>query len=311
MAITTSMIKELREMTGAGMLDVKKALEECDGNMEAAVDYLREKGLAKSQKKSGRVTAEGLVAYYSENAKSGAVVEVNAETDFVSKNQEFVDMVDLFAKTAYENKISDVEVLKETNLSGLNQKASELLTEKIAKIGENMSLRRAKYVEGDVVSQYNHGNGRIVAICSFKTDATAEQLEEVGKDICMQIASMNPRYISPKDVDSDYIAREKEVLMQQALNENAELEAQGKKGKPVNIIEKMVEGRLQKELKDVCLTEQAFIKDGDLTVGKYLENAAKTLGKAVEIAEIVRYEVGEGIQKREENFAEEVQKQIG
>lgn len=307
MAFGTQEIKQLREMTGAGMMDCKKALTETNGDIEAAATYLREKGIAKAQKKSGRIAAEGLVQVKMRGNDAASLVEVNSETDFVAKNDEFVQFVDELAQLALEREAKSAEELKEADFGG--KTAQEALNEKIAKIGENMTLRRADYVTGDAVFSYVHGNGRIASVVALESNAEASELEQLGKDISMQVASMNPKYISTDDVDQDYIASEKEVLLNQALNENKELEAQGK-AKPVEIVEKMVMGRLNKELKEVCLLEQPFIKDSAITVGKLVDEKAKELGKDIKVSQIVRYEVGEGLEKKEENFAEEVAKQM-
>lgn len=293
------------------MLDCKKALEESGGNMEAAIEYLRKKGIATSAKKASRIAAEGLVAIViAEDSKSGALVEVNAETDFVAKNKEFSDFVEALAVLAHKEKPADLEALKALDFQGTS--VDEALKALIARIGENMNLRRFEYVEVEngVVAGYLHGNGRIGALVALATEAKAEDVNELGKDLAMQVASMNPKYVSRDDVDADYIESEKSILLEQALNENRQAEAAGQKAKPENIIEKMVVGRLNKELKDVCLLEQAFIKDGDLTVGKLVDAKAKELGVKLEVLEIARYEVGEGLEKREENFAEEVAKQM-
>lgn len=303
MEITASMVKELREKSNAGMMDCKKALKETNGDIEKAIDYLREKGLSKASKKADRIAAEGLTfALVSECGKKGVVVEVNSETDFVAKNEEFKNFVEKVAQTALENEPADVEALKVVKVED-GKTLQEALTDKIAKIGENMSIRRfafEKVNEGKVVS-YIHAGGKISVIVALESEGDKEALEVLGKDLAMQVAAMNPKYISRDDVDADYIAHEKEILVAQALNE----------GKPQNIVEKMVEGRLQKELKEVCLLEQAYVKDGDLSVKKYIENTAKTLGKDIKIAGVQRFEVGEGIEKTSENFADEVAKQMG
>ncbi len=301
--ITASMVKELRETTNAGMMDCKKALAECDGDMAKAIDFLREKGLAQAAKKSGRIAAEGIASIaVAEDGKKGAVVEVNSETDFVAKNEEFKEFVSNTAKIVVENNFADVEELKAASYLGQAETVQEVLTAKIAKIGENMNVRRFDTIEvnsGAVVG-YIHGAGKIAVIVGLESDACACELEELGKDLAMQVAAMNPKYITRDDVDQEYIAHEREILMAQALNE----------GKPQNIVEKMVEGRLQKELKEICLVEQVFVKDSDITVGKLIENISKKLGKDIKIADVKRFEVGEGIEKKSENFAEEVAKQL-
>ena len=303
MAVTAAMVKELRERTGAGMMDCKNVLIETDGDMEKAIEVLREKGLAKAAKKAGRVASQGLVDLtFTPEGKAAAAIEVNAETDFVAKNEEFVGFVKDLAQIALDNKVAEMEdfmALKYKDEGSI----TDALNAKISKIGENMSVRRFKRFESDgvVYTGYIHGGGKIGVIVGLKTDATVDEVTVMGRDVAMQVASMNPRYISEKDVDPEYIESEKKILVQQALNE----------GKPMEIVEKMVIGRLKKELKETCLLEQSFVKDGDLTVAQYVDNAAKELGKAVEVVEMLRYEVGEGIEKKEENFAEEVAKQMG
>lgn len=303
MEITASMVKELREKTSAGMMDCKKALKETDGDMEKAVDFLREKGLSQAAKKSGRVAAEGLTtAYISEDGKKGVVLEVNSETDFVAKNEEFKEFVAETAKIILEKSPADIEALKLVQYLNEGKTVQDVLTEKIAKIGENMGLRRfgIEEVSNGVVVAYIHGGGKISVIVALESEGEKSALEELGRDLAMQVAAMNPKYISRDDVDADYIAHEKEILINQALNE----------GKPQNIVEKMVEGRLNKELKEVCLLEQAFVKDGDLTVAKFISNTAAKLGKEIKISGVKRFEVGEGIEKKVENFADEVAKQM-
>lgn len=312
MAITAAMVKELREQTQAGMMDCKKALVETDGDMAKAVDILREKGLSKAAKKAGRIAAEGLVALIiSDDAKSASIVEVNSETDFVAKNEEFKTFVSDVANVALAAKPADLEALKAAELDG--KTLETVLNEKISKIGENMTLRRFAVEEqanGAIVG-YVHGAGKIAVLVNMESSAPADKLQELGKDIAMQVASMNPKYISGDDVDQEYIAHEKEILMAQAINENEEEAAKGKKKKPVEIIEKMVVGRLQKELKEVCLLEQVFVKNSDFTVGQVVKNAETEVGSSIKVSSIVRFEVGEGLEKKEENFAEEVAKQMG
>ncbi|WP_312699079.1 translation elongation factor Ts [Sedimentibacter sp.] len=303
MEITASMVKELRDKTNAGMMDCKKALAETAGDIEKAIDYLREKGLSKASKKADRIAAEGLTyALVSECGKKGAVVEVNSETDFVAKNEEFKGFVATAAKVVLNQEVKDVEALKEIKLED-GKTLQETLTDKIAKIGENMTIRRfaVEKVENGAVVAYVHAGGKISVIVALESEGDKEALEVLGKDLAMQVAAMNPKYISTDDVDPEFIAHEREILIAQAMNE----------GKPRNIVEKMVEGRLQKELKEVCLLEQAFVKDGDITVKKHIENIAKNIGKEIKIAGVKRYEVGEGIEKKTENFAEEVAKQMG
>lgn len=301
MAITAAMVKELREATGAGMMDCKKALTETDGNMEKAVDVLREKGLAKAAKKADRIAAEGLVAIeMNEDNTAASVVEVNSETDFVAKNEDFKDFVKLVSKMALNTEKTTVEEL-------LTEEAEEgndlqtVLNNKVAKIGEKLDFRRfAKVSTNGQVAGYIHGAGKIAVLVEMETEGRDERILTLGKDVAMQVAAMNPKYVSRDDVDAEYIAHETEVLTQQALNE----------GKPANIVEKMVKGRLEKELKEVCLLEQPFVKDPDFTVKKLVESVAKEVGTEIKVVNVVRFEVGEGIEKKEENFAEEVAKQM-
>ena len=303
MEITASLVKELRDKTNAGMMDCKKALKETDGDIEKAIDYLREKGLSQAAKKADRIAAEGLTtALISADGKKGVVVEINSETDFVAKNEEFYNFVVEVAKTVVEKDPADVEALKAIKLE-TGKTVQEALTDKIARIGENMSIRRfaEEKVNNGVVVGYIHGGGKISVIVALESEGDKEALEVLGKDLAMQVAAMNPKYISTDDVDAEFIAHEREVLIAQALNE----------GKPQNIVEKMVEGRLQKELKEVCLLEQAFVKDGDLTVKKVIANTAAKLGKDIKVSGVQRFEVGEGIEKKSENFADEVAKQMG
>ena len=303
MQITASMVKELRDKTQAGMMDVKRALQEAEGDMDRAADILREKGLSKAAKKADRIAAEGLVKIaLSEDGKKAAIVEVNSETDFVAKNEEFINFVQEIANTALSNNPSSIEELREMKFAGTEETVTEKLNSLIAKIGENMNVRRAdvEEAEGAVIS-YLHGNSRIAVLVNLESDASHAELEELGKDIAMQIAAMNPTYISREDVGAEYIEHERGILTAQAMNE----------GKPEEIAKKMVEGRLKKQLQEVCLLDQTFVKNSDFTVGQVVENKAKELGKAIKVASIKRYEVGEGIEKREENFAEEVAKQLG
>ena len=301
MAITAAMVKELREATGAGMMDCKKALTETDGNMEKAVDVLREKGLAKAAKKADRIAAEGLVAIeMNEDNTVASVVEVNSETDFVAKNEDFKDFVKLVSKMALNTEKTTVEEL-------LTEEAEEgndlqtVLNNKVAKIGEKLDFRRfAKVSTNGQVAGYIHGAGKIAVLVEMETEGRDERILTLGKDVAMQVAAMNPKYVSRDDVDAEYIAHETEVLTQQALNE----------GKPANIVEKMVKGRLEKELKEVCLLEQPFVKNPDFTVKKLVEAVAKEVGTEIKVVNVVRFEVGEGIEKKEENFAEEVAKQM-
>lgn len=302
MAITAQMVKELRQTTGAGMMDCKKALTETEGDMEKAIDVLREKGLSKAAKKAGRVAAEGLVSIeIAEGAQKAAIVEVNSETDFVAKNDDFKAFVkDTCVMSLNSDKTTVAELLEETHPEGIA--LGEVQKNKIAKIGEKLDIRRFERVstEGQV-GGYIHGGGKIGVLVELATTARDEKVISLAKDIAMQVAAMNPKYVSRNDVDPVYIAHETEVLKQQALNE----------GKPEKIVEKMVKGRLEKELKEICLVEQPFVKDPDFTIKKLVAAVAKEVGAEIEVKSVVRYAVGEGIEKREENFAEEVAKQMG
>ncbi|HBF9191545.1 TPA: elongation factor Ts [Clostridioides difficile] len=299
--ITAQMVKELRESTGAGMMDCKKALQEVEGNMEKAVDLLREKGLSKAAKKAGRVAAEGLVAIeMNDDNTVASMVEVNSETDFVAKNEDFKVFVKDAACMALATDKEDIaSLLGETHKEGIT--LQEVLNNRVAKIGEKLDFRRfAKVVTNGQVAGYIHGGGKIGVLVEMETEARDAKVLELGKDVAMQVAAMNPKYVSRDEVDAEYIAHETEVLTQQALNE----------GKPANIVEKMVKGRLEKELKEVCLLEQTFVKNPDITVKQLVADVAKAVGSDIKVVKVVRFEVGEGIQKREENFAEEVAKQL-
>lgn len=300
MAITAAMVKELRERTGAGMMDCKKVLSQVDGDIEKAIEVLRETGLVKAAKKAGCIAAEGLVKeMISADKKVAALVEINSQTDFVAKNEQFVTFVNQVAQMVLENEVNDVEELKALPwIEDASKTVGDVLIEKIAVIGENLSLRRFARLttEGTFVA-YTHGGGRIVAVVEVAGEG--EKVQEVGKNVAMQIAAANPEFISSEDVSEEKREKEKEILMTQAMNENP--------GKPENIIEKMVIGRLNKQLKEICLLEQEYVKDPDFTVGKYV---AAELGNADAVKSFVRFETGEGIEKKEENFAEEVAKQI-
>ena len=307
MAITAGMVKELREMTGAGMMDCKKALTEADGSMEKAVELLREKGLAASAKKAGRIASEGMVAVYlSDDNKIGAIVEVNSETDFVAKNQVFRDYVAAVSKQASETTAADMDACFEEKWALDPQfTVKEALSQQVAVIGENLNIRRFEKYEktqaGKLVS-YIHGGGRIGVLIELACENEAEELVELGKNIAMQIAALNPKFITENDVPADFIAKETEILTVQAKNDPKNAK------KPDNIIEKMIAGRLKKELKEFCLVEQPYVKDTDMTVKQYIDSVAKVVGAPIEITRYVRFETGEGMEKKDENFAEEVAK---
>lgn len=298
--ITAQAVKELRERTGAGMMDCKKALTETNGDMEKAVEVLREKGLAAAAKKAGRVAAEGIVkTFISEDMKKGAMVEVNCETDFVADNAEFIEFAGKVAEMAANNDVSTVEELVALKYND-DKTVQEVLTELIAKIGENMTVRRFEKVavENGVVQSYIHGGGRIGVLVQLACDSNSSELTQVAKDVCMQIAAANPLFLSENEVDSKALETEKEIYRAQALNE----------GKPEKIVEKMVEGRIKKYYKEVCLLNQPWVKDADKSISKYLEEKSKEIGSPITVQKYFRFERGEGIEKKEENFAEEVAK---
>ena len=301
MAISASAVKELRERTGAGMLDCKNVLVEVEGDIDKAIDLLREKGLVKAAKKSGRIATEGLVRIViTETGGKAGIIEVNIETDFASKNEEFIGLVDTFAALTLETGARDVEAFLEETTDGGTVR--DKLTNFIATIGENVTVRRFEVFEeqGVVYVGYLHMGGKIGVVVGIRTEASAAEVETLGKDIAMQVASMNPQFVDESFVDPAYIEKEKEILIKQALSE----------GKPAEIVEKMVMGRLKKELKETCLLEQKFVKNSELTVAQYVSDSAKALGKDIKVVSMERYEVGEGIEKKEENFAEEVMKQM-
>ncbi|MDD7348035.1 MAG: translation elongation factor Ts [Clostridiales bacterium] len=303
MAVTAQMVKELREMTGAGMMDCKKALVEVDGDMDKAVEFLREKGLSKAAKKAGRVAAEGLVQIaFSEDHKAAAVVEVNSETDFVAKNPEFREFVDSLSQMALREDDPSMDAFMALDFKGEGT-VKDALTAKIAKIGENMNIRRFKKLagEGVVYHGYVHSNGKIAVLVGLGTDASAEETETVGRDVAMQVASMNPKFVKEDEVDQEWLAHETEIAKQQLLSE----------GKPESLLERIIPGKIKAILKEVCLVDQKFVKNSDQTVSQYVAEAGKALGKDIAIVEMVRFEVGEGIEKKEEDFAAEVAAQMG
>ena len=293
MAISAKLVKELREKTGAGMMDCKKALEACDGNLEASFDWLREKGIAKAAKKADRIAAEGLTAFVIDG-NAASIVEVNSETDFVAKNAEFQELVADIAKVIVTNQPADLDAALKLQLDGKDLET--VIAEKSGKIGEKLSLRRFAVLtkeDAEVFGAYSHMGGKMSALVKL-----SDSDEEKAKDIAMHVAASAPQYIDRTAIPTEVLDRELTVLKAQAMEENAT----SAKPKPENIIEKMVEGRLNKNLKEMCLVDQEFIKDPDQTVAKYLGN-----GK---VLEMVRFQVGEGMEKREENFAEEVAAQM-
>lgn len=297
MAFTAKDVKALREKTGCGMMDCKKALTQADGDMEKAIDFLREQGLAKQAKKSGRIAAEGVAfAKTSADGKIGVVIEVNAETDFVAKNADFQAFVETCADTVIENNPADVEALLACTASGSTETVDALLKEKVLTIGENIKIRRFTRYEGSVVA-YVHAGGRIGVIVNFDTDvAYNDAFVAYGKDIAMQIAAINPSFLDKASVSAETLEHEKKIMMEQVINE----------GKPAKIAEKIVMGKIGKFYKENCLVEQAFVKDGNMNVTQYTNNVAKDLGGSIKITAFVRYEKGEGLEKREDNFADEV-----
>lgn len=307
MAITAAMVKDLREMTGAGMMDCKKALAETDGDMDKAVEFLREKGLAAAEKKAGRIAAEGIsYATVNEEGKIAAIVEVNSETDFVAKNEKFRDYVAAVAEQVKKTSAADVDAfLAEPWELEPSKTVKEELSSQIAVIGENMNIRRFQKVvaENGFVEAYIHGGGRIGVLVNIDSAVYNDAAREVAKNLAMQVAALNPKYVDETEIPADFIAHEREIIKAQTLNENS--------GKPENIIEKMIDGRLKKELKEICLLDQIYVKDGNLTVQKYLEEASKELGSKIAVKSFVRFETGEGIEKKEEDFAAEVAKQMG
>ena len=309
MAITASQVKELREMTGAGMMDCKKALTNTDGDMDAAVEWLRENGLAKAAKKSGRIAAEGVVAVdVCDCGKSASIVEVNSETDFVAKNEIFQEFVAQVASQARQTKAGDIEAfLAEPWAAEDAGSVDDKLKAMIAKIGENMNIRRFEKIdtEGLVVS-YIHAGGKIGVLVEADTDSDSDAVKECLKNVAMQVAALNPKYVSSDDVDEDYKEHEKQVLLAQAKNDPKN------EGKPDNIIEKMIIGRLNKELKEVCLLEQAYVKaENKENVKQYVESVAKAEGCKLNVTKFIRFETGEGLEKKEEDFAAEVAAQMG
>ncbi len=309
MAITASMVKELREMTGAGMMDCKKALNETNGDMDKAVEFLREKGLATAQKKAGRVAAEGLCkTLVSDDKKKAVVVEVNAETDFVAKNDTFQTYVAQVAEQAMETSAADVEgFLAETWKFDTTKTVQEALAGQIAVIGENMNIRRFEQVsqENGFIASYTHMGGKIGVLVDVETDVVNEAIEEMSRNVAMQVAAIKPVYTSRDEVSAEYIEHEKEILTVQAKNEKPDANDK--------IISGMVMGRINKELKEICLLDQVYVKaeDGKQTVAQYVAEVGKANGANITIKKFVRFETGEGIEKKEENFAEEVAKQMG
>lgn len=292
---TAKDVQALRQRTGVGMMDCKNALTEAGGDMDKAIEILREKGIAKAAKKASRVAAEGLVVSIIENGV-GAVLEVNSETDFVAKNKGFIEFVNDVAKTIISGAPADVEALKALTLNGSDVTVEAALQEKVLSIGENIQIRRFVRLEGSLIS-YVHGDGKIGVMVKFDTDvAEKDGFMDYARSIAMQIAAVAPSYLKEDQVPASVIEKEKEILTQQAINE----------GKPANIAERMVMGRIKKFYKENCLVDQEFVKDSSLSISEYTANVAKELGGKIEILDFVRMEKGEGIEKREDNFADEI-----
>ena len=311
MAVTAAMVKELREMTGAGMMDCKKALAATDGDMDKAVEFLREKGLAGAEKKAGRIAAEGIVATaMTEDEKKAVVVEVNAETDFVAKNAKFQAYVAQVAAQALTTTAADMDAFMEEKWAADESlTVKEALSSQISIIGENMNIRRFKQVveENGVVVSYIHAGGRIGVLVDVETSVVNDAVKEMGKNIAMQIAALNPKYTSRDEVSAEFIEHEKSILMAQIQNDPKEA------SKPEKVIQGMIQGRINKEMKEICLLDQTYVKaeDGKQSVAQYVAQVAKETGASITVKGFVRFETGEGLEKKEENFAEEVAKQMG
>lgn len=309
MAITAGMVKELREMTGAGMMDCKKALTETNGEMDAAVEFLRKNGQAKAEKKANRIAAEGLCKVVIKDEKTAAVVEVNSETDFVAKNEDFQNFVKAVAEQAVSSDAADMDAfMAEEWNQDTSKTVKEALVDKVAVIGENLNIRRFEKVvaEHGCVVSYTHGGGRIGVIVEADTDVVNDAVKEALTNIAMQIAALHPKYVTRSEVSAEYIAHEKEILLAQIQNDPKESQ------KPEKVINGMIEGRISKELKEICLVDQVYVKaeDGKQTVGKYIDQVAKENNAKLSVKRFVRFETGEGLEKKEENFAEEVAKQM-
>ena len=310
MAVTAKLVKELREMTGAGMMDCKKALTATDGDMDKAVEFLREKGLATAQKKAGRIAAEGIVMLkVSEDGKKAVAVEVNAETDFVAKNEKFQGYVAQVAELALNTKAADIDAFMEEEWTfSESATVKEELAHQIATIGENMNIRRFTQVteENGFVASYTHMGGKIGVLVDVETDVVNDAVKEMAKNVAMQVAALKPLYTNDSEVSAEYIAHEKEILLAQIMNDPKESQ------KPEKVIQGMIAGRINKELKEICPLDQVYVKaeDGKQSVGKYVQEVAKANNANITIKGFVRFETGEGLEKKEENFAEEVAKQM-
>ena len=307
--VTAEMVKNLREATGAGMMDCKKALAECNGDMDAAVDYLREKGIAKANKKESRIAAEGLANIFVEGNKA-VILEVNSETDFVAKNDTFKAFVEAVATQAVNSDAADLDAfMAEAWNEDSSKTVKDALVEKVAVIGENLNIRRFEKVvaENGCVVSYIHGGGRIGVIVEADTTVVNDTVKEALTNIAMQIAALSPKYVSRDEISDEYIAHEKEILRAQIMNDPKESQ------KPEKVINGMIEGRVNKELKEICLVDQVYVKaaDGKQIVAKYLEEVSKEVGGTVSVKRFVRFETGEGLEKKQEDFAAEVAAQMG
>ena len=310
MAVTAKMVKELREMTGAGMMDCKKALNETDGNMDAAVEYLRKNGQAKAEKKAGRIAAEGIVMADVQGDNVAAIVEVNSETDFVAKNADFQAFVKGVVNQALATENTEMDAfMAEAWNEDASKTVNDALTEKISVIGEKLSIRRFEkvVVDNGAVVSYIHGGGRIGVLVVAETAVVNDAVKEALKNIAMQVAALNAKYVSQADIDDEYIAHEKEILLAQIMNDPKESQ------KPEKVIQGMINGRINKEMKEICLLDQVYVKaeDGKQSVAKYLEAVGKENGTEIKLQKFVRFETGEGLEKKNEDFAAEVAAQMG
>ena len=308
MAVTAGMVKELREMTGAGMMDCKKALTETNGDMDAAVEFLRKNGQAKAEKKASRIAAEGIVKVVTEGSKA-AIVGVNSETDFVAKNEKFQTYVEKVAKQALASSAADMDAfMEEPWIEDSSKTVKDALVEQVAVIGENLKIRRFEKAEAEngCVVDYIHGGGRIGVVAVAESSVVNDTVKEAARNLCMQIAALNPKYISRDEISEEYIAHEKEILRAQIMNDPKESQ------KPEKVINGMIEGRVNKELKEICLVDQVYVKaeDGKQTVAKYLEQVSKEVGADISIKKFIRFETGEGLEKKSEDFAAEVAAQM-
>lgn len=303
--VNAQLVKELRELTGSGMMDCKKALSETNGDLKKAIDLLRERGLASAAKKAGRIAAEGVVSsYVSNDFSKGTLLELNCETDFVAMNPAFVNLSKEIAEICSENVCDNVSEIENLSYKFNTEfpTVKHAIVGMVSKLGENISLRRVvNYSSNDgVVNTYIHGDGKIGVIIELKSEIKNDEVIKVAKDLCMQIVAANPLFLDADSVDEDVISKERKILTTQALNE----------GKPEQVVQKMVDGRIKKYLQEICLTEQSFVKDPDLTVKQFIQNKSKEIGSNIEVIRFTRFEKGEGIEKAQENFAEEVQKQM-